>query len=98
MRNVLVHVKHVWDPKTKSITDKQRWIGCFEHPEDARQFALDYADEQGIINKADMPLHVWWQMAPEPEVPRAWWLSNEFGPNDKGVGNTFRIYSMESAK
>lgn len=97
MTYVLVHVKHVWDAVAKRPVDKHRWMGAYDHPEDARERAVEFARDNAIVWEHDMPVHVWWTMSPEAQHPgREWWLSNEFGPNDKAVGNTFRIYKMEA--
>jgi hypothetical protein len=89
---VLEHVKHVYDKALGRPVDVHRWHSAHPTFEDAIQTGEQFAKDAGLVGRD--PVYVWWEMEPEPW--RKWWMSNEFGPNKKNVGNTLRILKVAS--
>lgn len=84
---VLEHVKHVMNKALGHPVDSHQWVSVYEQLDEACFAGAEYAKAKGLLGTD--PIYVWWTM--HPVNGRAWWLSNEFGPNNNNVGNSLRV-------
>ena len=85
---VLEHVKHIYDKALGRPVDSHRWHSVHSTFEEATFAGATFAQDSGLLGTD--PIYVWWRMH-EDARGRTWWLSNEFGPGKKNVGNSLRV-------